>query len=182
MRKQLLIVLCIAIFYGCGSKPEAAAETAPAAAATETTKPGPAEFADPKYADVGKKGLALLTSGDVDGWVASYADNAVYAWNNGDSLAGKAAISEYWKKRRSEVIETMSFSEDIWLPVKVNQPQRSEAPGVWLLGWYKVDTKYKTGKSMSQWIHTLMHFNSEDKIDRVLQFLDRAPINAAMKK
>jgi hypothetical protein len=35
---------------------------------------------------------------------------------------------------------------------------------------------------MSQWIHTLMHFNNEDKIDRVLQFLDRAPINAAMKK
>ena len=114
--------------------------------------------------------------------MGSYADNAVYAWNNGDSLTGKAAIAEYWKKRRTEAIDTISFSNDIWLPVKVNQPQRTEAPGVWLLGWYQTAAKYKTGKSMSQWIHTLIHFNNEDKIDRVLQFLDRAPINAAMKK
>jgi hypothetical protein len=27
-----------------------------------------------------------------------------------------------------------------------------------------------------------MHFDANDKIDRVLQFLDRAPINAATKK
>lgn len=35
---------------------------------------------------------------------------------------------------------------------------------------------------MTQWIHTLMHFDANDKIDRVLQFLDTAPINAAAKK
>jgi len=27
-----------------------------------------------------------------------------------------------------------------------------------------------------------MHFNSADKIDRVIQYLDRVPINAAMAK
>ena len=171
----------MAFIAGCNNKPEAAAE-APAAPAATEAKPAPAEFADAKYAEIGKKGLANLSSGDIDSWMGSYADNAVYAWNNGDSLTGKAAIAEYWKKRRTEAIDTISFSNDIWLPVKVNQPQRTEAPGVWLLGWYQTAAKYKTGKSMSQWIHTLIHFNNEDKIDRVLQFLDRAPINAAMKK
>ncbi len=171
----------MAFIASCNNKPEAAAET-PAAPAATDAKPAPAEFADFKYAEIGKKGLANLSSGDIDTWMASYADGAVYAWNNGDSLTGKAAIGEYWKKRRTEAIETITFSNDIWLPVKVNQPQQTEQPGIWLLGWYKVDSKYKTGKSMTQWIHTLMHFNSEDKIDRVLQFLDREPINAAMKK
>ncbi len=181
MRKQFLIVLCIAFIAGCNNKPEAAAETTAATPATEA-KPAPAEFADAKYSEIGKKGLANLSSGDIDSWMGSYADNAVYAWNNGDSLTGRAAIGEYWKKRRTEAIETITFSNDIWLPVKVNQPQQTEQPGIWLLGWYKVDSKYKTGKSMTQWIHTLMHFNNEDKIDRVLQFLDRVPINAAMTK
>ena len=180
MRKQLLIVLCTAFFAGCGDKPAATAEAPLATPAAD--KPAPAEFADAKYAEIGKKGLANLSSGDIDAWMGSYADNAVYAWNNGDSLDGKAAIGDYWKKRRTEAIETITFSNDIWLPVKVNKPQQTEKTGIWLLGWYKVDSKYKTGKSMSQWIHTLMHFNNEDKIDRVLQFLDRVPINAAMTK
>jgi hypothetical protein len=54
------------------------------------------------------------------------------------------------------------------------------APGVWLLSWYQVDAKYKNGNKMTQWIHTTMHFNDASKIDRVIQYLDRAPINKAM--
>lgn len=142
----------------------------------------PAEFADAKYAEIGKKGLSALASGDIDAWMATFADNAVYIWNNGDSLAGKAAITAYWKKRRTEVIDSISFTNDIWLPIKVNQPQKIEAPGIWLLGWYATSAKYKTGKRMSQWIHTDMHFDANDKIDRFIQYLDRAPINAATMK
>lgn len=176
--------ICSLLFIACNDqkKEEPKTET-PAAAAPETKETAPAEFADAKYADIGKKGIAALSSGDIDGWMNSYADNAVYFWNSGDSLAGKAAISDYWKKRRTEVIDSISFSSDIWLPVKVNTPQQKvQAPGVWLLSWYKVDSKYKTGKRMSQWIHTDMHFDANDKIDRVIQYLDRAPINAATKK
>ena len=132
--------------------------------------------------DVGKKGIAALSAGDVEGWMNGYADNAVYVWNNGDSIAGKAAITAYWKKRRTEAIDSISFTNAIFLPIKVNQPQSVEAPGVWLLGWYQVNAKYKTGKRMTQWIHTDMHFDANDKIDRVIQYLDRAPINAAMMK
>ena len=165
------------LFFACNKPAEETTETAPA----EATPP-PAEFADAKYTEIGKKGLAALTSGDVDGWMSHFADNAVYYWNNGDSLAGKPAITEYWKKRRTEVIDSLSYTDNIWLPVKINQPQANEKPGVWLLGWYLTTAKYKTGKSMTQWIHTLYHFDANDKIDQTIQFVDRVPINAAAMK
>ena len=184
MKRLLSLAFITSLFFACSnSKPaDTAATTSDSAVAAAPAKPQPVEFADTKYADIGRKGNDALSSGDIDGWMSAFADNAVYQWNNGDSLAGKAAITAYWKKRRGEVIDSISFTNAIWLPIKVNQPQSVEQPGVWLLGWYRTSAKYKTGKRMTQWIHTLMHFDANDKIDRVLQFLDRAPINAAAKK
>ena len=182
MKKMLVLAFGSLSFFGCNNDAEKKTDTAPAVA-TET-KMQDAEFADAKYVEIGKKGIAALSAGDVAGWMNDYADKAVYVWNNGDSLAGKTAIAAYWQKRRKDVIDSISYSMDVWLPVKVNKPQNSaQLPGVWLLGWYKVDAKYKpSGKKMTQWIHTLMHFDATDKIDRAIQFLDRAPINAAMTK
>jgi len=170
-----------ALFFGCNNEkaPETKEKTPDA---TTETKSGPAEFADSKYSEIGKKGLAALSAGDIEGWMAGYADNAVFLWNNGDSIAGKTAITDYWKKRRTEAIDSISFTNQVFLPIKVNQPQSIEQPGVWLLGWYMTSAKYKTGKRMTQWIHTDMHFNDADQIDRVIQYLDRVPINAAMMK
>jgi len=34
---------------------------------------------------------------------------------------------------------------------------------------------------MTQWAHADMHFDAADKIDRVILYLDRAPINEATK-
>jgi len=42
--------------------------------------------------------MAYLESGDIDGWMTEFANNAVYRWNNFDSLAGKAAIIDIGKK------------------------------------------------------------------------------------
>ncbi len=179
MKKLLVLVFGTTLFIACNN--EKSAET-PATVTETKASTAPAEFADAKYAEIGKKGIAALSSGDVDGWMNGYADNAVYVWNNGDSIAGKPAITEYWKKRRTEVIDSISFSNEIWLPVKINKPQSVEGTGVWLLGWYQVNAKYKTGKRMMQWIHTDMHFDANDKIDRVIQYLDRSVINAAMAK
>jgi ketosteroid isomerase-like protein len=182
MRKQFLSIACAFLIISCNNEQKTAEQSSTPTPPAVDAKPAPAEFADPKYSEIGKKGIAALSAGDIDGWMAAYADNAVYVWNNGDSLAGKPLIAEYWKKRRTDIIETINFSNTIWLPVKVNQPQANEDPGTWLLSWYQVDAKYKTGKMMKQWIHTAMHFNSEDKIDRVIQYLDRVPINEALKK
>ncbi|QEC69124.1 hypothetical protein FRZ67_18055 [Panacibacter ginsenosidivorans] len=180
MKKIILVAMCSSLLFACNEQKPAEEKTA--TPAVETTQQ-PAEFADAKYTDIGKKGLASLSGGDVDSWMADFSDNAKYFWNGGDSLIGKAAIAAYWKKRRTEVIDSISFMNDIWLPVKVNTPQQQvQSPGVWLLSWYQVSTKYKNGKHMRQWIHTDMHFDASDKIDQVVQYLDRAPINAALAK
>ncbi|WP_268847507.1 nuclear transport factor 2 family protein [Flavobacterium aestivum] len=179
MKKIFLFVLSASVFVSCNKK-EIAEKKVEAALMDTVAKP--AEFADPKYAEMGKKGLADLEKGDIDSWMNMYADSAVYVWNSGDSLVGKAAIASYWKQRRANVIESITFKNTIWLPIKVNKPQSVEAKGVWLLGWYKTTAKYKKGKEMTQWIHTDYHFDDNDKIDRVVQYVDKAAINAALPK
>src|SRR6188474_2848901 len=182
--KNLFFLLCIlvgATWMSCAPK---TSDEAPAEAAADTTKamPAPVEFADPKYSEIGRKALAALSSGDVEGWVANYADNAIYRWNNGDSLAGKKAIHDYWLDRRTKLIDSLNFSEEIFLPVVINKPQANEKAGTWLLSWYRTDAKYKTGKRMTQWMHAVMHFDAHDNIDEVIQFRDNAPIIAATAK
>lgn len=177
MKKLFLLVLCASVFVGC--KKETVAEpTAMEPAATETV--APMEFADAKYSEIGKKALEALSKGDVDAWMSNYADNAKYYWNSGDSLVGKPAIDKFWRDRRTNVIETIVFEKDIWLPIKVNEKGNIPMDGYWLLSWYKTTAKYKGGKSMTQWIHTTFHFDANDKIDMVHQYVDKAAINAAM--
>ncbi len=183
--KQLFLWGMIAMFLISCNNEKSAAENADESAATSTTTTAgkmPAEIvAESKYIDMGKNAIAALSGGDIDGWMKDYADNAVYAWNNGDSIVGKPAITAYWKKRRTEVIDSITFHDAIFLPVRVNQPQSIEAPGVWLMSWYRVNVKYKSGNTMSQWIHTDMHFDANDKVDRVIQYLDRSVISKSEK-
>ena len=184
MKNQLLWAVCsiFLVLTACG-------DSKPAEEAAQTVTPdsmdavAPAEFADAKYTEIVRNGQKALSSGDVPGWLSAFADNAVFTWNSGDSLTGKAAISDYWTKRRGEVIESLTYTNQIFLPIKVNKPQSVEAPGVWVLSWWQTEAKYKTtGKKMTQWIHATTHFNADDKIDRVNQFIDMAPINAALTK
>jgi ketosteroid isomerase-like protein len=179
MKKILFVICCFSLVVSC--KKEESKETDKVVSTTDSIAK-PAEFADSKYAEIGKKSLADLEKGDMDSWMNMYADNAVYVWNSGDSLVGKAAIASYWKQRRVNVIETIAFKNAIWLPIKINQPQSVEAKGVWLLAWYKTTAKYRKGKEMTQWIHTDYHFDNNDKVDRVIQYVDKAVINAALPK
>jgi len=119
----------------------------------------------------------------VDTWLTAFSDNAKYYWSGGDSLIGKPAIADYWKNRYAKVIDSISFVDDIWTPLKINVPQKGpDAPGVWLLSWYQVKIKYKNGQKLAFWVHTDLHYDSLDKIDVVVQYIDRAPINAALAK
>lgn len=148
--------------------------------ATVAEDMAPVEFADAKFIEIGKSGLMALSANDIPKYMEPYADNAVIRWNSGDSIVGKPAISEYWTTRRSDIITSISFQNDIWIPVKVNTPANEyQTPGVWLLGWYQVNATYSTGKSMTQWVHTGLHFNDSDKIDMVVHYLDRELINKA---
>jgi hypothetical protein len=186
MRKLLTLAAGCCMLIACNN--EKPVETASAAAdtskvAAEAKAPQDVEFADPKYMDIGKTALASMSKGDISGWLAAYADNAVYIWSAGDSLAGLPAITKYWTERRTKVIDSITFANDIWLAIKVNKPQRGpDMAGVWLMGWYQFISKYKNGKTVGGWIHHDMHFNSDGKIDRSIQYIDRAPINKALAK
>ena len=149
MKKMLLLILCTSLWVSC-KKAQPAQPGTPAVPSAEATTAPQTEFADAKYTEIGKKYIADLAKGDTDGMMAVYTDDAKYYWNSGDSLIGKKAIADFWVNRRKNVIETISFKNDIWLPVKVNRPQRMEKTGIWLLSWYQVTAKYKGGKSMTQ--------------------------------
>jgi len=185
MKNQLALALGLFVLLLVACKPEAPKESAAAVKSADTTAvtPPPAEFADQKYAETMRSMYAAFSKGDVVAYVNYFSENAVYAWNYGDSLAGKAAISEYWTKRRTEIIDSVTFNKQIFLPVKVNKPQSVEAPGIWVLAWYQVVAKYKTtGKKMTQWMHADAHFDANGKIDRLIQYTDRTLIDAALKK
>lgn len=185
MKRLLGLLVCSSILYACSDSntkapADTATETGKVAAATESKD---YEIGDEKYVELGKSGFANLSSGDIDTWMAGFADSAIYRWNNLDSLMGKPAITEYWKKRRTDVIESINFSSQVWLPIKLNKAQvPGQLTGNYALSWNLVTAKYKTGKTMVQRIHTVFHFDANDKVDRVFQYLDRVPINAAMAK
>ncbi len=142
----------------------------------------PSEFADARYMEIGKQLMKNFEPGNIDEYGQMFADNAVYLWSAGDSLSGKKAIVDYWKDRRMNVIESIQLSNDIWLPIKINKPQQGiDLPGIWLLSWHQVNANYKNGKSLQFWVHTDYHFDSNNKVDRVVQYMDRAHINAAAK-
>lgn len=183
MKNVFFVLIGSAALLSCGQpKQEQPAETAPVVEA----KTQPIEFADAeKYTAIGKAGITALASGDVEGWMKGFADNAKFFWSAGDSLIGKKAISDYWTERRGKVIDKMKYSNDIWLAVKLNEPQpgqRADDKGVWLLSWYRVEPTYKNGATLNFWVHTDLHFDANDKIDRAIQYIDRAPIMAALAK
>lgn len=181
MKKAIIPFVLAGILLSCGEQKADEKAMVKTAASEAPAKPQAVEFADSKYMDMGKQTMQQLADGRIDEWAHNFSDNAVYIWSAGDSLVGKEAIVNYWKERRANVIESLSFSNDIWLPVKVNQPQRGpDMPGVWLMNWQMVDVNYKNGKSLTFWAHHAFHYNEAGKIDRSVHYIDRAPINAVL--
>lgn len=171
MRNVVFLFILCCLFAACDQpKPEAA--SAPA-------KPQPIEIGDAAKSQLCKDGIMALAAGDVDSFASSMADNVVYAWNYGDSIAGKAAIVEYWKDRHANVIEKMEVSKVALLSLKVNE-SKVVPPGDYVFMWASVTASYKGGKSMTQWVHNAYSFDSSGKINRITQFIDRASIMAAM--
>ncbi len=181
MRKHIFLLLAVGFIMACNNQKAEDGTTAEANKAADSTTTPPSEFADPKLIEDGRKNLQLFANGDIDGWSEIFADNAVYQWSSGDSIAGKQAIVNYWKDRRKNVIDSLVLTNDIHLPLKVNVPQRGpDQKGIWILSWYQVDVKYRNGKKLLFWTHVDQHFNEAGKVDRLIQYLDRAPINAAL--
>jgi len=184
MKKVLtLAVICLYLTACSSDKKEAATEAAAAEPAVAETpvKPAPAVILDMSLTEPVKQSLIAFTTGDIDGMTANYADNVRYGWSNGDSLIGKQAVKDYYTKRRA-LIDTISYSDYIFLPVQVNEAQSSYAPtGTWILYWTFAHVKYKNGKKLDFWLHQVNHYNESGKIDIASQYVDRGQIMAASK-
>ena len=181
MKRTIGFLFLAVIFAACSNDQTAAdnSSTTMDTASTEVNTRG-YEFGDDKYVQLAKQTMQDLSSGNVDGFLSAYADNAIYRFSGGDSLNGKQAITDYWKKRRSEVIDSLSYSSEAWLPINVSNPMYTgQLTGNYALTWNMVTAKYKSGKGMSQRMHMVFHFDNNDKVDRVTQYLDRVPVMAA---
>ena len=181
MKRTIGFLFLAIIFTACSNDQPAAdnSSTTMDSVSTEVNTRG-YEFGDDKYVQTAKRVMQNLSSGNIDGYMTDYADNAIYRFSGGDSLNGKQAITDYWKKRRSEVIDSLSYSGEVWLPINVSKPMSpNQLTGNYALTWNMVHAKYKSGKSMSQRMHMVFHFDNNDKVDRVTQYLDRVPVLAA---
>ena len=184
MKKLIFCLALGTLFYSCsGPSSQDSSKTqtvATAQAAPEAPQPV-SVVSDTKYVEMAQKGLSAMTAKSIDDFTTSFTDQSIYVFNAGDTLKGLETIKGYWNGRM-EVIEKISFSNEVWLPVDVNENNtQNVVPGVWLLAWFNVDATYTSGGTMSQNIHTLYHFTENDEIDIIIQYIDRVPIMQAQE-
>ncbi|HLF33639.1 MAG TPA: nuclear transport factor 2 family protein [Cyclobacteriaceae bacterium] len=169
--KNILILLSCGALFACNHSNHE----------SQNTEKPPVEIADPKYIEISKSALTALCQGNVDGFIQSYSDDADFRWNYGDSLIGRQAIHEYWKERRSSVIDTISFTNEIWLAINANEPPKNVRPGVYVFSWADYAVTYKNGKTINMNIHMVFGFDNADKVNFTYQYLDRLLISNALK-
>ena len=181
MKKFLFGVFISVFFISCAEKAAETPTTETSASTTETKKAA-TEVLDLSEADGVKAGFAALANRDVNAMTASYDDNVAYRWSGGDSAIGKKAVMDYWNARLN-LIDSLSFSEVIVLPIKINESQSPQYAtlGKWVLAWNLTHVKYKNGKWLHFWVHTDYHYNDAGKVDAVVQYIDRHPIMEATK-
>ena len=179
MKKVLFGIIISAFFIACSNekKDDKAATDASATSDKKTTD----ELLDMSEGEGVKNSMIAWSKGDVEGMSANYDDNIRYQWSNGDTLLGKKAVQDYYTGRL-KLIDSLNYSEHIILPIKMNVQQSQYAPtGKWVLHWAFAHVKYKNGKKLDFWIHSVNHFNDAGKVDYIGVYLDRHPIVEATK-
>jgi len=150
-------------------------------ACNKITHEPPIEIGDPKYIERSKAVLTALCEGNMDEFIKPYADNARYRWNYGDSLIGRQAIFDYWEKRRTTVIDTITFKNETWLAIKANAPPKHIKPGIYVLSWADFTITYTNGSTVDMNIHTVFGYDGKGDLVSTLQYLDRSLIDSQLK-
>ncbi|MFI5133454.1 MAG: nuclear transport factor 2 family protein [Chitinophagales bacterium] len=179
MKRIFFIATGCMLLFACNNKKTEEPKTT---GTTVSEKKPATEILDLSAADPITKSLAAFSKGDLDGMTADYDDNVRYTWSSGDSAIGKKAVKAFYAGRW-KLIDSISFSNDIKLPIQVNESQQPQVapPGKWVLYWVMTNVKYKNGKRLTFWQHSVNHFNDAGKIDFVGLYLDRQPIMEATK-
>ncbi|HNR15809.1 MAG TPA: nuclear transport factor 2 family protein [Chitinophagaceae bacterium] len=183
MKKIFMLAACCFLLFACNNekKEDGKMDDGSKTATSADGKKPSMEMLDMSVGDMVKNSYMAFSRADINGMTADYADTVRYTWSNGDSLIGKKAVQEYWKKRW-QIIDSLNFSEHIVVPMQANEPQSKYAPtGKWILYWAMVNVKYKNSKKLTFWLHSVNHMNDAGKIDFVGNYFDRHPIHEATK-
>lgn len=177
MKKILMGMFVSAFMISCNSEKKDSETAGTDSAAAKTTD----EVLAMSEGDWAKTALAAFSKGDVEGMTANYEDTVLFLWSSMDSLRGKTAVQDYYKGRW-QIIDSISFSDHIILPVNIKTQQSPFAPtGKWTLVWSFAHVKYKNGNKIDFWVHNVYHHSSSGKVDFVGQYIDRHPIMEATK-
>ncbi|MBK6634724.1 MAG: nuclear transport factor 2 family protein [Chitinophagaceae bacterium] len=148
--KKIILVFCMAaLLVACNEekKTDTATEATPAAAPAE--KPPVEILNDSNLVASTMASFTAFENKDIEGYTTGMADNVMFRWSGGDSLAGKQAVKDYYTGRFN-IIDNIKFSDHISLPLMANASPVANVPtGKWMLSWYKVSVKYKNGKSIA---------------------------------
>jgi hypothetical protein len=181
MKKLFILAAGCMILFACSNEKKDETKTEGTTMSSGDKKPA-TELLDLSAADVIKKSFAAFGKGDVDAIVADCDDNVRYVWSAGDSAVGKQQVKDFYAARL-KLIDSLSFSSEIVLPIQVNESQQPEAvqTGKWVLYWAMVNVKYKNAKKLTFWLHSVNHFNDANKVDFTGFYYDRQPIMEATK-
>ena len=181
MKKIISVIFVAAILFACNNA-EKKGDAAATDSKSETAKAPVELINDSNFINSTKAAMTAFENKDVNGYTANMDDKVMFRWSGGDSLVGKKAVQDYFTGRFN-IIETIKFSNHIFLPIMANvSPNGGATPaGKWMLHWYMVDVKYKNGKSIAFWAHNAQHYNDAGKIDVFAQYIDRHPIMEASK-
>lgn len=178
---MILGIIISLLLFACNNEVKDDKATTDSTAVSSSDKKPAAALLDMSEADPVKKSFDAFSKGDVDAMVSIYDDTVFYAFSGGDTLRGKLAVADYYKGRW-KLLDSVQFSDQIVLPIQVNESQSKAAPaGKWVLFWSAVDAKYKNGKKIHFWIHNVNHYNDAGKIDFASQYIDRVPLMEATK-
>ncbi len=185
MKKIFIFAAACSLLFACNSEKKddkkTDSDTTSTTVSTSDKKPA-SELLDLSAGAPVKNSFAAFAKGDVDGMTANFDDNIRYVFSGGDSIIGKQAVKDYYNGRW-KLIQSISFSNEIMLPLMANE---SQAPGVvptgkWVLYWAMADVTYKNGKNIKFWMHNTNHFNDAGKVDFIGQYIDRHPLMEATK-
>ncbi|MEP7106748.1 MAG: nuclear transport factor 2 family protein [Ferruginibacter sp.] len=181
MKKMFFGALIASFLFACNSATKTESATVPVTDSPMTQKPSAKmELLGDELNSSAMASWESFSKGDVDGFAANFDENARLNFSGGDSLVGKKAIVDYYKGRW-KLIDSLKFSESIWLPVKANEMPGNIPTGKWMLSWQRADIKYKNGKKLTFFTHSASHYNDAAKVDYLAQYIDFRPIMEATK-
>ena len=139
------------------------------------------EAASQEYADLAQKTLDLLSEFDLETWKEYLADDVEWYWPDGNSetrnsIKGKEELITWWKNWKETTGGLMSFTNNTFLPIKVNTASNYyKLVGTGVLA-YTDATISLQDKSTSVRMHMVFMFDENKKISHALLYYDRTGI------